>query len=210
VRTLFDGYADGFEEHLISLGYRVPGRVRAALLRHPKLARGEHLGPVLDLGCGTGLIAVVLSDLRLGPFTGIDISARMLAGARAKQLYAELREGEILMELARDAARWPVILASDVLCYIGALDQVLAAVHARLSPGGWLIFSVEELATDQGGPGWVLHRQGRYAHAEAYVRRTVQDAGFSICSLERTTLRFEAGAPVAGMIVTVERIPHDS
>lgn len=209
VRTLFDGYADGFEEHLISLGYRVPALIRTALLRHPKLARGEHAGPVLDLGCGTGLIAVVLSDLRLGPFTGIDVSARMLASARAKELYAELRESELLGELARDTTRWPVIVAGDVLCYFGALEQVFAAVHARLTPGGWFAFSVEELAAHQDGPGWALHRQGRYVHAEAYLRRTVHDAGFAVCDLKKTTLRFEAGAPVAGIIVTAERIRDD-
>jgi predicted TPR repeat methyltransferase len=209
VRTLFDGYADRFEEHLISLGYRVPGLIRTALLSHPKLAGSEHIGPVLDLGCGTGLMAVVLGDLSLGPFTGVDLSPQMLAGARAKQLYAELREGEVLAELRRDAARWPVIIAGDVLCYFGALEQVLAAVHARLFPGGWFVFSVEELASGQDDAGWALHRQGRYAHSFAYVRRAVQDAGFTIRSLEQTTLRLEAGAPVAGMIVAAERMRHD-
>jgi predicted TPR repeat methyltransferase len=69
---------------------------------------------------------------------------------------------------------------------------------------------VEELATHQDGPGWALHRQGRYVHAEASLHRTVHDAGFAICDLKKTTLRFEAGAPVAGIIVTVERIRDDS
>ena len=35
VRTVFDGYADRFELHLISLGYRTPGLIRNALAQHP-------------------------------------------------------------------------------------------------------------------------------------------------------------------------------
>ena len=54
-------------------------------LRHPVIAAGERLGPVLDLGCGTGLVAVVLSDLSVGPLVGVDVSSRMLAQAAAKQ-----------------------------------------------------------------------------------------------------------------------------
>ena len=79
LRAVFDGYADRFELHLISLGYRIPGLIRAALMRHPAIAAGERLGPVLDLGCGTGLVAVVMSDLPIGPLVGVDVSPRMLA-----------------------------------------------------------------------------------------------------------------------------------
>src|SRR5271166_940459 len=64
LRAVFDGYASQFEAHLISLGYRIPGLLRAALLRRrPMDPASPELGPVLDLGCGTGLSAVVLSDL---------------------------------------------------------------------------------------------------------------------------------------------------
>jgi predicted TPR repeat methyltransferase len=42
---------------------------------------------VLDLGCGTGFVALALSDLPVGPFTGIDLSPRMWSAARAKALY---------------------------------------------------------------------------------------------------------------------------
>jgi predicted TPR repeat methyltransferase len=149
VRAVFDGYSDRFEAHLISLGYRVPGLIHAALLRHPAIQSGERLGPVLDLGCGTGLVAVAVSDLPIGPFIGVDVSPRMLAHAAEKQLYRELREGDLVPMLADDTVSWPLILAADVLCYFGDLRDTFRRVNQRLDAGGWFVFSVEELLPDK-------------------------------------------------------------
>ncbi len=209
LEAVFDGYAPRFEAHLVSLGYRVPGVLRAALLAQiPSLADGVPLGPVLDLGCGTGLMAVVLSDLPAGPITGIDVSQGMLAEARAKQLYAHLEQAEISAFLARDTTAWPVILAADVFCYLGMLDDVLRLVHARLAPGGILAFTVEELA-EPGGPGWRLGRQGRFAHTWEYVHGCATAAGFAVRTARREVLRAEAEADVPGLMLVLERVRHD-
>lgn len=103
-----------------------------------------------------------------------------------------------------------MILAADVLCYFGALDTLFAAAHAALTPGGWLLGSVEELLPDHDGdiPGngdWALQRQGRYAHSSAYLGTTAIGAGFEILRLERQTLRYEADAPVPGMLLVLQR-----
>lgn len=214
LRAVFNGYADRFDLHLMSLGYRVPGLIRAALAGHPAIVAGKRLGPALDLGCGTGLVAVAVSDLPIGPIVGVDVAPRMLAQAAATRLYAELREADLMQLLADDVTRRPLILASDVLCYFGALEDVLAAVHARLEPGGWLIFSVEELLPDHDGTlygngDWALQRQGRYAHAMNYVAKVVRNLDFTVRTLERETLRFEADAPVAGIFAILERPNHD-
>jgi predicted TPR repeat methyltransferase len=215
LRAVFNGYAERFEAHLISLGYRIPGLMRAAVALHPDLVAGGQLGPALDLGCGTGLVAVALSGLQVGPLTGVDVSPRMLEAAATKQLYAELREADVMNFLAEDATRWRLILAADVLIYFGALEALLAAVHARLQPGAWFVFSVEELLPDYDGlvPGdgrWALQRQGRYAHAMDYIADTVRQAGFTTRVLERQTVRFEAGVPVAGIVAVLERTQHDA
>jgi predicted TPR repeat methyltransferase len=214
LRAVFDGCADRFEAHLISLGYRIPGLMHAALARHPTIADGECLGPALDLGCGTGLVAVALSDLPVAPLVGLDVSPRMLQVAAAKQLYAELHEADLMSFLAEDTRRWRLLLAADVLIYFGALADVLAAAHGRLEPGGWLVFSLEELLPDHDGmlPGdgdWMLQRQGRYAHSIDYVATMARNAGFAIRTLERQNVRFEANAPVAGFFVVLERPTHE-
>jgi predicted TPR repeat methyltransferase/thioredoxin-like negative regulator of GroEL len=211
VRTLFDGYAERFEAHLIGLGYRIPGLIRRHVIDFATVA---NIGPVLDLGCGTGLVALALSDLALGPFTGIDLSPRMLHQARSKNLYGTLLEAQLPSALHADKASWRLILAADVLCYFGALREMFDAVRERLRPGGRFIFSVEELLPDHDGniPGngdWALGRLGRYVHAPFYVARTADACGFHCVALDRETLRYEAGGPVAGLMMVLER-PRDN
>ena len=104
VRTVFDGYADRFENHLISLRYGIPGRHP----RHPAEPPEDRLRPVARpgarSGCGTGLVALAIGDLPIESFTGVDLSPRMLAHARAKRLYAELREADIIADLTRTSS----------------------------------------------------------------------------------------------------------
>ncbi len=215
LKAVFDGYAGRFDSHLISLRYRAPGLIRAALLRHLDLGSGRMIGPVLDLGCGTGLVAVVLSDLPIGPITGVDASPQMLAEAAAKRLYAGMSEADLMDLLSTDPTRWALILAADVLCYFGSLDEVLTAAHSRLQPAGLFVFTVEELPPERQGqaPGngaWLLGRQARYAHSLGYVRSAAEAAGFAVRAIEREMLREEAGAPVAGLLAVLERTRHDA
>ncbi len=96
VRVLFDEYAGGFDHHLVHLGYCVPGLVRRVLAQLAPVG-----GPVLDLGCGTGLLAVACKDHAPNDWIGVDLSPRMLELARSKALYAELHEADLLAFLGR-------------------------------------------------------------------------------------------------------------
>jgi predicted TPR repeat methyltransferase len=116
-----------------------------------------------------------------------------------------------------EVARYPLILAADVFCYFGALEDVFSAAHASLTPGGWLVCSVEELVPDSDGvlPGdtggkWALQRQGRYTHSAAYIRDTATAASFQILRLDRETVRYEANAPVGGLLIVLQRVRHDA
>jgi len=213
VRRVFDGYADRFEGHLIGLGYRIPGVMRNALRAHLPIdageaTGGEPIGPVLDLGCGTGLVAVALTGLKLGPWVGVDLSPHMLRLAAAKGLYAGLHESDIIDFLNGDTRQWPLILAADVLCYLGALEPLFAATYARLLPGGLFMCSAEALVGPYIGNGdWVLGRMGRFAHAQDYITRVAHAAGFAVRTIDAEVQRNDAGAPVPGFLIVLER-PH--
>jgi predicted TPR repeat methyltransferase len=214
VSAVFDEYADRFELHLAALEYSLPGAIRS-LLKSLEVASRSPSGSVLDLGCGTGMVASALAGLGSGPLTGIDLSQQMLRHARAKQLYAELRHGDIVNELTTCRQKWPLIIAADVFCYFGALDQLLALISRRLPAHGLFVFSVEIMQFDHDGAArgnghWALQRQGRYSHSENYVNEAVRTAGLRVIRAERLTIRREAGGAVPGLLLAAEPIGHDN
>jgi predicted TPR repeat methyltransferase len=167
-------------------------------------------GAVLDLGCGTGLMAVALTDLPLGPFVGVDLSPRMLEQAAAKHLYTELHESDVVDFLHNDKRQWGMMLAADVLVYVGQLEPLFAAAQARLHPGGLFIGSTEELLGPYTGNGdYALGRQGRYAHSLDYIARVAGAAGFTVRTIAPEIQRLDAGAPVRGFLIVLER-PRDA
>lgn len=198
VRILFDGYAERFDQHLVHLGYRGPGLVRRVLSR-----QGPATGPVLDLGCGTGLLALACKDLAPQDWIGVDLSPRMLDVARSRALYAELHEADLFAFLAGDTRTYPLILAADVLCYFGVLTPLLKAVQPRLRPGGRLVVTVERLPAGMGAAR--LGHKGRYAHAEAHVVAAARDSGLKVTSLDEEMLRLDDLAPVPGLLAVLER-----
>ena len=206
VRVLFDGFASHFDDDLIKLDYRVPGLIRAALLAQaPHLGSPgleEPFGPVLDLGCGTGLVALVLSDLAVGPFTGVDLSKAMLVEAAAKGLYERLIEGDVCDEVS-PGENFALAVAADVLPYVGDPAPLLRAVRPRLRPEGLLILSVEAL--DQANPAaFQLGRRARYAHRPDALCATARAAGFRVVDGRATTLRLDRGQAVPGFVATLQ------
>lgn len=207
IQSVFDGYAPRFETSLIALGYRVPGLIRRAVERLlPEVAEGRaRLGPVLDIGCGTGLVGVALHDLLGGALTGIDLSRRMLDEAAAKGLYTALHHGEFGRVLRGATDRYDLITAGDVFCYIGDLAGTLALCRARLAPGGLLLFSVER---GEAGSGIRLGAQGRYLHAPDLVRESLAAAGLEVVEAQEEDLRLDHGSPVRGLLLAARPVRH--
>ena len=200
VRTLFDGYAAGFDRALTEgLSYRAPDLLLRAVKAH---AQRMKFGSVLDLGCGTGLSGAAFrafSDW----LVGVDLSPAMLAQARKKGLYDRLIESDIARFLAGEAAiaaRYHLILAADVFAYFDDLGAVLNASAQVLARGGLLAFSVET----HDGDGVILRDTLRYAHGAAHVRGAVAAAGLKLVSRNSAATRTEKGAAVPGLIAVTE------
>lgn len=211
VAALFDGYAPRFENALLSLGYRVPGLFRRAIERAlPEVAAGRaRLGPVLDLGCGTGLVGVALADYLGGALSGVDLSRGMLEQAAAKQLYADLQQLEIGAALCLDWPPQAVITLADVLIYFGRLDELIGCCRHALAADGLLVLSVERWAPESsGGEGWHLLPSGRYAHAPDYLKRCLAAGGFAILEWREEDLRLEADGPIGGVVVVARPVGH--
>jgi predicted TPR repeat methyltransferase len=189
VRSLFDQYANHFDQHLTEvLGYQTPA-VLDALLRH--VAPSTELATV-DLGCGTGLCGPYLRacSRRLD---GVDLSQPMLDKAAERGLYDELACADLLTYLQGHTGAWDLAVAADVFVYIGDLAPVFRAVHAALRPGGRFCFSVE--AGD--GADYVLRPSNRYAHTLDYLRRLAAATGFTVLATQALEARQENGNPIA-------------
>jgi predicted TPR repeat methyltransferase len=196
--SLFDGYADKFDEHLVGkLKYQAHERLCSALLPLAGTAQQD----VLDLGCGTGLCAPLLAPLaRI--MTGVDLSPGMLDAARKRGLYTELACQDVTQFLQGGDSLFGLVVSTDVFIYIGDLDAVFAGVRRRMTPGGLFGFSIE--ASE--GADFVLQATRRYAQSPGYIRRLAAAHGFEVLQLEPTAIRKEHGQDLPGFIAVLKAL----
>ena len=197
VESTFDSFAVSFESKLARLSYRAP-RLLATVLGDIVGTPSKQLD-VVDVGCGTGLCGPLIAPYAR-TLVGVDLSAKMLAQAREKQVYDELLQMELTAALrARPAASADVIVSADTLVYFGQLSEVMAAAAHALRPGGSLLFTLEH-ASGESAPDFHLETHGRYTHAQPYVERELRAHGFEP-EIGHADLRMESGLPVAGLVV---------
>ena len=203
VRTLFDQYAAKFESALVDdLGYRGPALLFKAVLASRAAARKPALfRRAIDLGCGTGLVAKAFAN-GVDHFIGIDLSPRMIERARATGLYAQLELADMIDGLrGKPDGSAELVLAADALVYLPDLTPLLREARRVLVSDGLFAFTVET----HDGCGVILGQGLRYAHAAAYVRTAIADAGLTLLRLEELSARNEDHAPVPGLVVVVGR-----
>lgn len=202
VRDTFDGYADNFDQHLVStLRYRTPGLLADILRR--AIGFPLPLLNILDLGCGTGLFGNEIKDLKKR-LTGIDLAPRMLDKARQRQIYDELIVGDLLDYLDQgESGQFDLVAAADVFNYIGNLTPIFEHVLRMLAPGGWFIFSIE--AAHPASGDYLLNQTGRYQHHQAYLARLTAQFGYMQINFSESCLREEKDQPVAGYLYLLQK-----
>lgn len=198
VADLFDGYADTFDDHLRhGLRYDVPRRLRLAV---DSVRESRGTGPVAwsvaDLGCGTGLSGREFRDLA-ARLVGIDLSSRMIERARELGIYDELHVGGLVACL-NDPQAFDLLVAADVLVYLGDLRPVFAAASRSLRDGGLFAFTTEAAMFDAVSPDtcFVHTEAGRFGHARPYIEESARSAGFAIALYRSVEGRREEDRPV--------------
>ena len=94
----------------------------------------DRAAEVLDIGCGTGLVAEELAARGFSAIDGLDASPRMLAEARAKGLYRNLVEGDVRARGTIEPGRYDAVIAVGVFGagHLGPEDlDTLRATGAR-------------------------------------------------------------------------------
>lgn len=194
-RHLFNDYAPRFEEALARLGYQAPQLLAAQLA--PYLTRDQH---IIDLGCGTGLMAPYLKP-HAAELVGVDIAEKMLEEAARRNMYDRLSAVDVVAAFNSPAA-WDIAVAADVVVYVGDLQPLFCAAAQGLKPGGILALSAEVNGLEE---GFILQESKRYAHSPACLRGWLATAGLDEVSLTPAVLRQDRGQPVQGVVLLARR-----
>ncbi|CAK6971437.1 methyltransferase-like protein 27 [Scomber scombrus] len=131
----YNTWAENYDQDVAVLDYRAPSLAAKSILSHFSGDREAAL--VLDVACGTGLVAKQMKKHGFGHFVGIDGSEAMLELARGTELYQDLKHCMLGEEPL--PVQWGVF---DVVVIAGALSdgQVPVGVVRELckstKPGG--------------------------------------------------------------------------
>jgi predicted TPR repeat methyltransferase len=242
VSSLFDYYASNdYDAHLLSLEYRGPQLLWEAFDRQqqqqpPRVGCLADL-KVLEIGCGSGLVGRYFRERGCGySFEGCDLSPVMVRTAKdaiftkppgddptnIDMVYSKVVEGDAATFLSTHSAGAhnnnegdrgaDLVLAGDVLCYIGRLDELFASVGSSLRDGGLFIFTVEagtEKARGVGdawkSAGFTLRSTGRFAHSQAYIEALAEAHGMKVERMHAEMLRRDGTESIHGFVCTLER-----
>jgi SAM-dependent methyltransferase len=135
----YDAWAETYEADMAKAGYRHPAVCLALLARH--LPRAS--APVLDAGCGTGLLGQWLGILGYPDVEGLDLSEGMLRVAAGKGCYRALHRLALGGPLPFAWGAYAGIVSAGVFTtgHVGAegLDEL-----ARICrPGGAVVLTVK-------------------------------------------------------------------
>jgi predicted TPR repeat methyltransferase len=192
IREIFDDYSATFEIDLVEdLKYAVPAKLRSELdaLDYPS----KLFSRCIDLGCGTGLAGIEFND-RCEHLTGIDISGKMIEKAKFKEIYTILEVAEIVSFLKEQRDEYDLIIAADVLTYVGDLVPIFEAVTPAATRHALFCFSTETSAYSD----FHLCTTGRFAHSQQYVAETANRYGWKCLKMVETNLRKEKADWVRG------------
>jgi predicted TPR repeat methyltransferase len=199
VQELFDGYAETFDNELVSkLKYRIPEQIGEIVKKHSTPSQKYR---TLDLGCGTGLVGTHLKDIS-EHMTGVDIAPKMIKKTAERGVYDELVTSGIDAYFESHEYRPNLVTSADVFIYIGDISKIFSGVSKSLEDDGLFIFSIEDTNEDD---KFMLKDSGRFGHNEKYIKALAKDNDFKIIDIMKTIVRLEAGKPIQGHIYLLKK-----
>ena len=138
---VYDGWAERYDRELLDdWGYSSPERSVSALAVHIPLGTSA----VLDAGCGTGLVGVMLAGQECRSIDGIDYSAGMLAEAEKKAVYRSLSRMDMNQPLAIENGCYDGVTCVGTFTSSHVQPQAIHELIRVTRSGGALAFTVRE------------------------------------------------------------------
>jgi predicted TPR repeat methyltransferase len=150
----YDGWAEGYDDSVAALGYTNPALVAALFSR----LMPDVDGPILDAGCGTGVIGQILSLAGYTMIDGIDLSGGMLKRAEARGVYRKLGRAVLGEPLEMETASYTGVVSSGVFTVGHAPASAFDEIARVMTPGGVFVVSITDPAFESGGFGDAMAR----------------------------------------------------
>lgn len=145
-KDFYSEWAATYDEELVDgRGYAMPARCRAAFDAHVT----DRSTPVIDLGCGTGLLGRELADLGFETIDGIDYSPEMIEQARATGSYRDLWSADLNEPLDIADGAYGAVGAMGVFSFGHVNADALDEICRIITPGGTLIIGVNEVFVNE-------------------------------------------------------------
>ncbi len=171
---------------------------------------GDH---VLDLGCGTGVLAEILAERGLR-VTGVDLADEMLVIARrrcrARRSRIDFLQGDVLKD--RFAGPYPVVSASgEIVNHLETERKVaryFANVFRHVQPGGVFVFDAIQRATFENN--WDDRSYYLSGETGDIVQECSWDAERNVGTVEMTGYVKLARGAYEKVGITLEEYCHDA
>ena len=136
---LYANWAGSYDaEFAEAQGYVLPAQVAEAFV-----AAEAPAGAVMDVGAGTGLVPQALRGCGFaGAIDGLDISAEMLAVARAKGVYRALRVADVTQPLPAGCGPYAGIVSAGTFTHGHVGPAGLPPLLDVAAPGAVMVLSV--------------------------------------------------------------------
>jgi len=135
---IYDGWSEEYEQHMQGVGYTHPAIVASMLARHLPVTDA----PILDAGCGTGILGEILNAVGYSNLYGFDASVGMLELANAKNNYKNLQQSFLGKPLNYNDDYFAACTASGVFTQGHAPLDGLHELIRITQPGGLIVFTI--------------------------------------------------------------------
>lgn len=137
VAAYYDDWAETYDTTLESWNYQAPDEAAAKIC-----AQLETDALILDVGCGTGLLAQALSKRLTCQLSGVDISAASLELAEKRGLYRRLKCHDLqITPLPFEDHEFDAAACVGVMTYIEKEADLLVDLCRIVRPGGYVLFT---------------------------------------------------------------------
>lgn len=145
VAALYDDWVlTRYDADLADWGYHAPARAAdmlSKLLAGSASAAASSGRPLLDAGCGSGLVGAELRRHGLEPIVGGDFSAVSVETARSRGLYSDVVELDLNVPLRFADGEFRAVVSIGVFSYLSDSEATVRELLRVVEVGGPVLFT---------------------------------------------------------------------